>query len=1143
MSELDGLYLTQLRRREDDEIDAYVRQRLRAPQPATRPSSPATSDAIGLGEEFVRGVARGGAHTFGGLGTLLKAGGQLVGSDLLTQAGESMARYWSETAQSYGASAQAQGSLWDNPWLVLNPHWLTASVAESIPSLAASMVPAGTAGMALRVGGTLIGWSPAVALKLARIGAAVTGGTVGGALEGASTYDEVKRRGGSDEDALKALAFMGLASAGLNAVSLGQAFKVAARAGVGPALRRAGVAGVSEGLTEWLEEPTEAVILGEDWTGIMEAAKRGLNVVPAAILTGGGANVALGTAKGAQAGAGRLALNEAGSMSIEGPGGPTSSAFQGTGAPGTSASATTQPPSGGESSTGAPQGPKPGDKLHVNLQYVSGEAAFKDLTAAVNQMHADRLASDRATKSVNDMRAAGHARLPDLEAAIAWNPEAAPGAELPGTLRALADWRDAATAFLKDTRERAKTDPGAKWDVWRAFTVAGHLAANVEVGESILGRGMRMQQEVSQSGAAPFDARELVQLADTMRDASDVNVDAFLARLDTLTVKQQRVMAKQAVNLLRAGQHALYEAWINGLLSGPQTQVVNPLSNTLTTLWAIPERALAAQFHTDVDTSVVKGEASAMLRGMVDGFADALRLARQAWAMAADPLQGTKLDLPKHAITAGAFGQDPNGSVGRAIDYLGTAVRMPSRLMMATDAFFKAVNYRMELKALALRQATAEGLDGDALVRRVAQIEANPPAEVKARAESFMLLQTFQNDLGEAGESFMRAMNAAPGARLVLPFIKTPTNIAKWTIYRTPGLNLLSRQYRADLAEPGPTRDLALARMSLGLMVGATVSAMAGAGLITGGGPSDPDLKRELRDTGWQPYSLKVGKTYYAYNRLDPVGALVGLVADTAEMLGQVPEVQADNVAAAVVLALSKTLVNKTYLQGLSDAIEAVSNPDRGMQKYVQSFARTLVPTGLRQIARTIDPTVREARGVLEAIQQGVPGWASGLPPRRNIFGEPILLQGGLGHDLVSPIYTSTVKDDVVSAEIARHRINVSMPSRVIEGRRPPSIRLEAPRAIEGVELSPAQYDRYVQLAGAGLRDELAALIESPVYQSASDGPDGGKALMIRHVIGAHRQGARARLFGEDDDLVQKHLAYVQRRAAALTVGSLTIGR
>ena len=41
-------------------------------------------------------------------------------------------------------------------------------------------------------------------------------------------------------------------------------------------------------------------------------------------------------------------------------------------------------------------------------------------------------------------------------------------------------------------------------------------------------------------------------------------------------------------------------------------------------------------------------------------------------------------------------------------------------------------------------------------------------------------------------------------------------------------------------------------------------------GIITGGIPKDKNLRRQKFDTGWRPYSFKLGDKYYSYERLDP---------------------------------------------------------------------------------------------------------------------------------------------------------------------------------------------------------------------------------------------------------------------------------
>ena len=93
------------------------------------------------------------------------------------------------------------------------------------------------------------------------------------------------------------------------------------------------------------------------------------------------------------------------------------------------------------------------------------------------------------------------------------------------------------------------------------------------------------------------------------------------------------------------------------------------------------------------------------------------------------------------------------------------------------------------------------------------------------------------------------------------------------------------------------------------------------------------------------------------------------------------------------------------------------------------------------------------------------------LPPRRNIFGDPIILQGGLGPDLISPIYVSADRKDAVADEMVRLKLTPSMPD----------------RKIGGVELTPQQYDEYAQLAGKPLRPILQQIIASPRYAKAPD--------------------------------------------------------
>ena len=549
----------------------------------------------------------------------------------------------------------------------------------------------------------------------------------------------------------------------------------------------------------------------------------------------------------------------------------------------------------------------------------------------------------------------------------------------------------------------------------------------------------------------------------------------------------------------------ILEAWINGLLSGPQTHAVNTTSNMLTAFWQVPERYLASKIgkYLPGPQEIQETEALHQAFGLVQGFKDGLKAFTKNIITGDEPDQFTKMDLPqRRAIASQNFGIE-SGSVGaRAVDLLGEAIRIPTRFLGAEDAFFKSVGYRMELHARAFRQASSEGAEGKALARRINEIIANPPDDISLAAVDAANYQTFTRALGEGGRAGMKFLSKNPGLRLIIPFVRTPANIVKFMGERTP-LAIASKNIRADIAAGGATRDLALARISMGSMIMATVASMTAAGLVTGGGPTDHKLRSVKRNTGWQPYSLKIGDKYYAYNRLEPIGMLFGVAADTAEIIGQVNEEDSKALALAGVMAFAKNVTSKTWLRGASEAINALDNPERYGERFIQGYAKTLIPTGVAQIARVTDPTLRSVYHptgfwyeTYNSIKSRVPGWSKTLPPRRNLWGDPIALEGGLGPDILSPIYVSTERHSPIDNELVRLRYGPSMP--------------QTTQKIMGVDIpmTAAEYDEYLQhmnrrtlpQTGLNLKKSLDQLVTSSSRYKAQE-TDDDKIDLIRQYI------------------------------------------
>ena len=557
----------------------------------------------------------------------------------------------------------------------------------------------------------------------------------------------------------------------------------------------------------------------------------------------------------------------------------------------------------------------------------------------------------------------------------------------------------------------------------------------------------------------------------------------------------------------------LYEVWINGLLSSPTTHMVNILSNTMVAGLTVGERRLARA----VGGNIPPGETTAQMKGFVDGARDGLRLAWKA-LKTGEPIDVMeKVEVEKRRSVSGES-LNIAGPAGRFADYLGEFVRIPGRLLTAEDAFFKSIGYRMELSAQAYRQAFNEGLKDEAAAIRVLEIIDNPPENIKLSAIDASRYQTFTNKLGKAGKSIENVRNNIPGARVIMPFVRTPINIMSFTFERTP-LAPIMQSVRDEIAAGGARRDLALAKITMGSMVMAVSADLTLSGSITGAGPVDRDQKNILRATGWQPYSIRVGDTYYAYNRLDPTGALLGLAADMAEIMGQTTEADAQQLAVAAGLSVGQNMASKTYMSGLVDFMDAFfsssTDPEANNYKLNSWLTRTaasVVPAGVAALERSISPELTATYGILDRIKSRIPGYSEGLPPRRNIFGEPVVLEGGIGPDIMSPIYVSTAKEDPIADELVAQQVSISMPRRVINE----------------VELDANQYDKYILLysgqdnkgmKSVPLKAKLKELFAKPGYKRATDGPEGGKALAIQAVFTAYRDSAKAQLIQEDPTL------------------------
>lgn len=621
---------------------------------------------------------------------------------------------------------------------------------------------------------------------------------------------------------------------------------------------------------------------------------------------------------------------------------------------------------------------------------------------------------------------------------------------------------------------------------------------------------------------------------------------------------------------------AAKEAWTLGLLTSPKTHLRNIVSNAAFVPMQMAERATAAKFANFLgDTgSVQPGEAAAQYYGLTQGAADMFRYygklvrsrilggAEEASKVALEnPIYETglkeagKLDLPP-AISSEALKIDPENWLGKAADAAGSVYGVTSKALTAEDNFFKVLAYRMETHAQAFRQSMQELHRGDATIAgdtaseqtedvggrvaaRMAELIANPPENIRLASADQALYQTFNEAPGWFGQMLLKAKRNSLFAHILVPFARTTANLQRAAFERTP-LAPMVGQWRADIAAGGARRDLALARWTLGTAATAALVDATSSGLITGKGPADPGTRAALTREGWSPYSIKVGDRWLAYNGISPIGDIIGMAADIAET-GQHGEEQyvegkeMQKLSASAVAAIAGNIMNKSYLSGLADVIDAIHDPNGpGATQWLNNMAGSTIPSGIAAATRAIDPNIHAVNTMTDAIRARIPFLSESLPVRHDLWGDTIKVDSGWGKpfDMLSPINSKKPTPEPIDRELLRMKASIEMPSA--------SVTFSQGNISVPVNLRqyPEVYERYVELAGnelkhpawgLGAKDLLNQIVQgdhplSAVYRLKAELPGGEgspfaqvspKEEFIRSIIGQYRDLARRQIMQE----------------------------
>ena len=453
------------------------------------------------------------------------------------------------------------------------------------------------------------------------------------------------------------------------------------------------------------------------------------------------------------------------------------------------------------------------------------------------------------------------------------------------------------------------------------------------------------------------------------------------------------------------------EAYMAGLLSSPSTQAKNLFGTVSFMGWQLPEEILAGAWGSAIrkirgpqsayalrEDQVYMADAMFRLKGWTDSVGDAFRIASIAYRTEVPTEMMNKLDYNVGAIRWPTG--DKNSIFARVFDELGKRARVPFRLLLAGDEFFKTMSQRGELYVAAHRRyqsALRSGMDGQA-ARDEAGMVLLDPRSVAEDINYGARYNTMTLDTGALGKLARQVQDIPVLGRIVLPFATAPTNDMLRTLERLPIPIGGQRLYADLLGRNGPrAQQLAMGRWALGSATFAYIATKTAEGRFTGAMPNDPKV-RDALPPGWQPYSIvlraegfprdadgdylplydEYGRpngplTYVNYAGYGPVSSVVGLAASVPQSIAQSRDPEAaSGWATAALGSVAEYYKELPMLQGISQLFDFGETFD--VENIVRGPASVATPIGIpniysslqRGIERGIDPVRVTPRDDLE---------------------------------------------------------------------------------------------------------------------------------------------------------------------------------
>lgn len=482
------------------------------------------------------------------------------------------------------------------------------------------------------------------------------------------------------------------------------------------------------------------------------------------------------------------------------------------------------------------------------------------------------------------------------------------------------------------------------------------------------------------------------KLAQLMNEAG-VDPEIYSKRFAGVDLKDTKAVTKAYRELVPAKFGDWVEKYrYTNMLSSPLTHIVNATSNltgstVIAPIQKLYEGALDATRAgiTGGKRTRFAGEAGASLGATIKSIPDAFRAF-------GDVMTG------KSEITNPDFAQSLKGSRLAQGGFKGgvdTTLEFIPKLLEAADQFTMKMTSAGE--EAGLRYRVKKGVDVNDIVGT-----ANEAAKYRA----------FRQELGKKGQGrILEAIDYIPNkfleakknpnpvislpAKIVLPFITTPTNLFKQGLEYSP-LGVTTLWGSAN-------KTAQVAKMLMGTTAIATLGGTAAANdALTFSEPTSAAERDAFRAEGKQPYAIKIGGKWIGYSKLHPAIsfnlALTAAVKDGLDK-GTIDESGMDKVM-RIGGGMMGYFTDQSYMKSIGDTVNIFKGGDgSSIGDAVSSQGTNIANQGVpfksmvSWIGRMVDPTQRKVdytANPMDQIYQGVvkdiPGLNEEVPARKNPY-------------------------------------------------------------------------------------------------------------------------------------------------------------